>query len=68
MRSEKQEKSAKLDRRRLLKGAGLVIGAAGASTAVGATGAVAAADAAKPQQAGYRETEEVKTYYRLARF
>jgi nitrous oxide reductase len=67
MRSEKKE-SANLDRRRLLKGAGLVIGAAGASTAVGAKGAVAASDEAKPQQAGYRETEEVKTYYRLARF
>jgi hypothetical protein len=68
MRSEKREESAKLDRRRLLKGAGLVIGAASASTAVGATDAVTASHEAKPQQAGYRETEDVKTYYRLARF
>lgn len=31
-------------------------------------GAVAAPDARKAQRAGYRETESVKTYYKLARF
>ena len=63
-----QEGSRLIDRRRLLKGAGLAIGAAGAGTAVAADDAVAAVDESKPQRAGYQETELVKTYYRLARF
>ena len=68
MRREK-ERSGHIDRRRLLKGAGLAIGAAGATSAVGAGSAVAATDENKPQQqAGYRETELVRTYYRAARF
>ena len=62
------EESVGLDRRRLLKGAGLAIGAAGASSAAAVSGVSAATEEAKPQHTGYRETEEVKTYYRLARF
>lgn len=67
MRKEK-ERSGQIDRRRLLKGAGLALGAAGATSAVGAGHAVAATTGSKPQQAGYRETELVKTYYRSARY
>lgn len=57
----------KIDRRRLLTGAGLAIGAAGA-TAVSTAAPAAAGEPQQPQHNGYRESEEVKTYYRLARF
>ncbi len=57
----------KIDRRRLLTGAGLAIGAAGA-TAVSAVAPAAASEPVKPQHTGYRESEHVKTYYRLASF
>jgi len=67
MRKER-EGSRQIDRRRLLQGAGLAIGAAGATAAVAADDAVAAVDASKPQPKGYRETEQVKTYYKHARF
>lgn len=68
MRREK-ERSGQIDRRRLLKGAGLAIGAAGATSAVGAGSAAAVTDESKPpQQSGYRETELVKAYYRSARY
>ena len=46
----------------------MAIGAAGAAAATGANAAVAASEPAKPQHNGYRESEDVKTYYRLARF
>jgi hypothetical protein len=54
----------------LLKGAGLAVGAAAVTTAAGAceNGTVANKDDRRPQHAGYRETENVKTYYKLARF
>ncbi len=66
---ERSPKSGqKIDRRRLLTGAGLAIGAASAAAATGANTAVAASEPKKPQHNGYRESEEVKTYYRLARF
>ena len=63
-----QEDSRLIDRRRLLKGASLAHGAAGAGSTVAADDAVAAVDENTPQRAGYRETELVKTYYKLARF
>lgn len=63
-----QKESPHIDRRRLLKGAGLALGAAGASSAVAAGSAVAATDEGKLQHQGYRETELVKTYYKAARF
>jgi hypothetical protein len=62
-----KKKSGQLDRRNLLKGAGLALGAA-AATATAAGETAAAKDAPKPQHAGYRESESVKTYYKLARF
>ena len=67
MRKE-QEGSRQIDRRRLLQGAGVAIGATGASAAIDANEAVAAVADNKPQHTGYRETELVKTYYKLARF
>jgi hypothetical protein len=66
MRSDKDQ-SRQLDRRSLLKGAGLALGATGV-TAASATGAFAAVDESKPQQAGYAETDHVRTYYQVARF
>lgn len=62
-----KKRPGQLDRRRLLKGAGLAVGAAAASTAIAGKDAVAATDEHKPQHAGYRESESVKTYYKLAR-
>ena len=66
MRTDK-EKAGQIDRRRLLKGAGLAVGAA-AATSAAASQTVAAVDETKPQSAGYRESEDVKTYYKTARF
>jgi hypothetical protein len=60
--------SVELDRRRLLKGAGFAIGAAAATTAVASGEAAACEDSTPQQQAGYRESEDVKKYYKLARF
>jgi hypothetical protein len=54
------------DRRLFMKLASL--GAAGASLGLAATEAVAADAPAPGEQAGYRETEHVKAYYRMARF
>jgi hypothetical protein len=65
MRKE-QDGSPGIDRRRLLTGAGAAIGAAGATVAM-ADKSAAAAEEREPQHGGYRETELVKTYYRLAR-
>lgn len=65
-----KKRNGQLDRRRLLKGAGLAVGAAAVTSAAGAceNEKVASKDGSKPQHAGYRETEGVKTYYKLARF
>jgi hypothetical protein len=52
----------------LLKGAGLAIGAAGAALAGKAGAAEIAQEPRKPEHAGYRETKDVLTYYKLARF
>jgi hypothetical protein len=68
MQTEKT-KNGHLDRRHVLKGAGLAIGAAAAAATTAASGEpVATTENREPQHAGYRETESVKTYYRLARF
>lgn len=61
------ERSPTIDRRRLLTGAGLAIGAAGA-TVVSTAAPAADSEPQAPQHDGYRESEHVKTYYRLARF
>ena len=64
MAKDKSE-AAKVDRRRFLKQAGLVIGTAGATATVGSTAALAESE--QPQgDAGYRETDHVRTYYKLA--
>ncbi len=57
-----------IDRRRLLHGAGLAIGAAGAASATAVSESVAAPQTREPEHRGYRETEAVKTYYKAARF
>lgn len=69
--STDKKTSVRINRRRLLTGAGLAAGAAVAATAADACeqAKVTSADDTKPQQhAGYRESESVKTYYKLARF
>jgi len=68
MSETKQEKSARIDRRSLLKGATLAIGAAGATVAKAADGTSAAPGTSPARSAGYRETKDVLTYYKLARF
>jgi len=66
MRKEKSE-AAKVDRRGFLKQAGLVIGSTGAAATVGSTTALADSEPKQGEAAGYRETEHVRTYYKLAR-
>jgi hypothetical protein len=66
MRKGKSE-SARVDRRNFLKQAGVVIGTAGTAAAAGSAEALAKTDDAPEQAAGYRETEHVRTYYKLAR-
>lgn len=61
------KKSAQLDRRRFLSGAGLAIGAAGATAAASGTVAAPVEPAPTEQHAGYRETEHVRTYYESTR-
>ncbi len=62
------KKETKTSRRDFLKAAG-VTGAAAGTAAVMLSGSQAeAAKLDDSQQAGYRETEHVKTYYELARF
>ena len=63
-----KDNTGQLDRRRLLKGAGLALGAAAATGTVAAKDAAVAADARKPERPGYRETEKVRTYYKSARY
>jgi hypothetical protein len=67
MRTDK-ERSGQIDRRRLLTGAGLALGAAAATSAAACENGVTQHEANKPQHAGYRETKDVKTYYKVARF
>ncbi len=66
MRTTK-EKTGALDRRHLLKGAGLALGAAAATTAATVKDAAAASEPRTAEHAGYRETDAVRTYYKLAR-
>lgn len=67
MRTHKKS-AGEVDRRRVLKGAGLAVGAAAVTAASAAKDAVAAPADSKPQHNGYRESEHVRTYYKLARF
>jgi hypothetical protein len=66
MRTE-NKKAGRVDRRSLLKGAGLAVGAAAATTAA-AVKDVSAAEPRQPTRRGYRESDEVRTYYKLARY
>lgn len=67
MRKDKSE-SARVDRRNFLKQAGVVIGTAGTAAAAGSAEALAKTDEPQGEAAGcYRETEHVRTYYKLAR-
>jgi hypothetical protein len=60
--------TAQLDRRSFMRLAGLGAGVAGASIGLGAVEASASEPVAAAEQGGYRETEHVQTYYRMARF
>jgi len=68
MRKDKSE-AARVDRRSFLKQAGVVIGTAGTAAAAGSADVLAeTGDVQQPgQAAGYRETEHVRTYYKLAK-
>ena len=57
-----------LDRRSFMRLAGLGAGVAGASIGLGTAEASASEPAATAEHGGYRETEHVQTYYRMARF
>jgi hypothetical protein len=63
--TRKQNERSSINRRRLLTGAGFAIGAGASAVVAGAP--VAACESEKPQHKGYRESEDVRTYYRLAR-
>ncbi|MBI1209477.1 MAG: formate dehydrogenase [Azospirillum sp.] len=68
-----EQNSPAIDRRRFMTVVGLGAGAGAAASLVAGTGAaeaaagVAAAGGAEAGGDGYRETEHVKTYYKLAR-
>jgi hypothetical protein len=66
--AREKDTSKQVDRRSLLKGASLALGAAGVTAATAKTATAAPAAADKPQQAGYAETDHVRTYYKHARF
>lgn len=67
-RDRKQQDRKQVDRRGFMKLAGLGAGAAGATMGLALPKAEAATPAPATEHAGYRETEHVKTYYRMARF
>ncbi len=62
-----KDKDAVVGRRDFLKLSGVAAATGGTALAVGNTEAEAA-EAAHGSSAGYRETDHVKTYYKLARF
>ena len=68
MSDHKHETQARacIGRRAFIRKTGLGAGALGVAAASIAKAAPAAADQAKP--GAYRETEHVKTYYKLAKF
>ena len=65
--SKAASENAQLDRRSFMRLAGLGAGVAGASIGLGASEA-SASEQAPAAQGGYRETDHVKTYYRMASF
>ena len=63
-----KKETASLDRRDFFRKVGLGAGVA-ATAGLGASAAQAAAPDRKPVKgSGYRETDHVKTYYKLARY
>ncbi|MSO93181.1 MAG: formate dehydrogenase [Rhodospirillales bacterium] len=63
-----RKETTPLRRREFLRVAGLASGALGAAAVAGAPDAAKAAAAPDGRKtSGYRETDHVKTYYRLAR-
>jgi hypothetical protein len=60
--------NAQLDRRSFMRLAGLGAGVAGASIGLGAAETRASEAPATGEHGGYRESEHVQTYYRMARF
>lgn len=67
-KTKNASESQALDRRSFMRLAGLGAGVAGASIGLGASEASASEAPAAAEQGGYRETEHVQTYYRMARF
>lgn len=65
---ENKANTAKVDRRSFLRTASLALGTAGAAATVGSVEAIAKPDETNGEAAGYRETEHVRTYYKLAQF
>jgi hypothetical protein len=66
--SKAASQNAQLDRRSFMRLAGLGAGVAGASIGLGASEASASEAPTPGEHGGYRETEHVQTYYRMARF
>jgi hypothetical protein len=64
----KNQKPGRIDRRRLLQGAGLAVGAAAATSPIAAKEATLMDAKNKPKQSGYRESEDVRIYYKSARY
>jgi hypothetical protein len=66
--SKTASQNAQLDRRSFMRLAGLGASVAGASIGLGAAEARASEAPPTGEHGGYRETEHVQTYYRMARF
>lgn len=66
MKDQKDDKA--VPRRQFLKTAGLAAGAAGVAAVALKPTTAAAAMEKDGKSSGYRETEHVRTYYKLARF
>jgi hypothetical protein len=66
--STEKKKAKRIDRRSLLRGAGLAAGAAAAASTVAVEGASAAIRNSKPQQGGYHVSDHIRAYYKTARF
>jgi hypothetical protein len=66
--SKKKDNGADAGRREFLKLAGIGTVTGGAALAAGAQTAAAAETRRSDGSLGYRETEHVKTYYKLAKF
>jgi hypothetical protein len=66
--SKKTEKGPDRSRRDFLKVAGIGTATGGVALAAGSTASAAQQETRADGSLGYRETEHVKTYYKLAKF